>query len=339
MRSLVLSTLAVAGAGLVLAVLILAFRFEGAVLTPTGRFGVGTRTVVWSDPKTERTIPVAFAYPSEGPAGVAIGGAAPLERPKHPLVVLAPDAGSTTTFYRSLAYELASNGFVVAMVGLPGIERFTRFPDHVAQWDERGKGARAARDAQGWARATSDGRYIEAAKVAASDVSFTLDKINESAHDRLDPLYMSIRVGDVAFVGHGVGGTAAVLACRDDKRCDAVATIDGPPADATPFGKPLLAVATGDDPHGLDALVSDATGATYSAVIAGTARLDVTDLPRVVPHLFLPSGSVAHPDRGTRGARDVLLAFALRHLMQLPVPMLDKPDVIEGVALTSKAAG
>jgi hypothetical protein len=337
MRNPILSTLAVVVALISLVGVVFLFRWQSAALTPTGRFGVGTRTVVWTHADSPREIPVSFAYPAiDVPAGVAIARAAPMPLPKHPLVVFAPDAGSSASFYRSLAHELAASGTVTALVGVPGIERITRYPDRVEQWDDVGRGAQAARDASGWPNAASDPRYASAATVAAGDIELTLDKINEEAHDRLDPLFVSIRVGDVAFAGHGVGGTAALLACKGDSRCDAAATIAGPPADATPFDKPLLAIATGDGARGLDGLFESATGPTYRAVLEGTARLDVADVSRVVPRLFLPSGSVADPSRGTRGARDVLLAFVLRHLVGYPVPLLDSPDVIPGVALSSR---
>ena len=314
------------------------WRADAAVLPPSGRYGIGTRTVVFTSSDTGRSIPVAFAYPAaDTPAGHVVARAQPVQPKKHPLVVFAPDVGSSTSLYRSLAYELASQGFVVAAVGLPGIERFSRFPNRVEGWDDVGQAAAAARDASGWSRAASDQRYRAAAEIAADDIALTLDQINSQAHDRLDPLFVSIRVGDVAFAGHGLGGTAALYACQDDDRCDAAATIDGPPIDGAPFTKPLLAVATADDPAGLDALVAQAMGPTYGAKIDGTTRLDVTDLARLLPKSFLPAGSFEHPGHGTSSAREVLLAFFMRHLMQLPVPMLDRPDVLNGVTLTSRA--
>lgn len=317
---------------------ILSWRVEAAVLEPSGRYGIGTRTVVFTSEHTGRSIPVAFAYPAaDTPAGQVIARAAPVQPRKHPLVVFAPDVGSSTSLYRSLAYELASQGFVVAAVGVPGIERFSRFPNRVASWDDVGRAAAAARDANGWSRAAGDERYRAAAEIAADDMTLTLDEINSQAHDRLDPLFISVRVGDVAFAGHGLGGTAALYACQDDNRCDAAATIDGPPIGTTPFAKPLLAVTTGDDPDGLDALIAGATGPTYGAKIDGTARLDVSDVTRILPRSFLPDGSIDDPAHGTRSARDVLLAFFMRHLMQFPVPMLEKPDVLDGVTLTSRA--
>jgi dienelactone hydrolase len=328
--------LGVIAAAIVL-VVVLWRRVDAAALDPTGRYGIGTRTVVFTA-KNGRSIPVAFSYPgADTPAGHVIARAAPVKPRKHPLVVFAPDVGSSTTLYRSLAYELASNGFVVAAVGLPGIERFSRFPNRVEGWDDAGRAAAAARDATGWGRAASDERYRAAAEIAANDITLTLDQINAEAHDRLDPLFISVRVGDVAFAGHGLGGTAALLACRNDHRCDAAATIDGPPLDATAFAKPLLAVATGDDPNGLEQLVAEALGPTYGAVIDDSARLDVSDVARILPKWFLPAGAIVEPGHGTRSARDLLLAFFMRHLMQFPVPMLDKPDVLDGVTLTSRA--
>jgi dienelactone hydrolase len=336
MRAWAWAFFGVVAAAIVLAV-VLWRRVDDAALEPTGRYGIGTRTVVFTS-KTGRSIPVAFSYPAaDAPAGQVIARAAPVQPRKHPLVVFAPDVGSSTTLYRSLAYELASQGIIVAAVGVPGIERFSRFPNRVEGWNDAGRAAAAARDANGWSRAAGDERYRAAAEIAAGDITLTLDQINAEAHDRLDPLFIAVRVGDVAFAGHGLGGTAALLACRDDSRCDAAATIDGPPIDATPFAKPLLAVATADDPTGLDALVAQAMGQTYGAVIDDSARLDVTDVARLLPSSFLPAGSIVKPGHGTRSARDVLLAFFMRHLMQFPVPMLDKPDVLDGVTLTSRA--
>jgi dienelactone hydrolase len=317
---------------------VVSWRVDAAILKPSGRYGIGTRTVVFTSPDTGRSIPVAFAYPAaDTAAGHVVARAKPVQPKKHPLVVFAPDVGSSTSLYRSFAYELASQGFIVASVGLPGIERFSRFPNRVVGWDDAGRGAAAARDANGWSRAASDERYRAAAQSAADDITLTLDQINSQAHDRLDPLFISVRVGDVAFAGHGLGGTAALYACQDDERCDAAATIDGPPIGDTPFAKPLLAVATADDPAGLDALVAQATGPTYGAKIDGTARLDVSDVARLLPKSFLPAGSIENPDHGTSSTRDMLLAFFMRHLMRFPVPMLEKPDAVAGVTLTSRA--
>src|SRR5262245_25351126 len=129
----------VVAAGIVLAA-ILWWRVDSAVLEPNGRYGIGTRTGVFTSEQTGRSIPVAFASPAaDTPAGHVIARAAPVQPRKHPLVVFAPDVGSSTSLYRSLAYELASQGFVVAAVGLPGIERFSRFPSRVESWDDAGK--------------------------------------------------------------------------------------------------------------------------------------------------------------------------------------------------------
>jgi hypothetical protein len=346
MRKAFLSVLGVLVALVAIAATSLFFRLDRAVLEPTGHYAIGKRTVVWTEPDPDpftggaRAIPVELLYPAkDGPIGTPIEGAVPDLSIKHPIVLVASDVGSSVLAYRSIAYELVARGFVVALVGSPGVELLSRGGSVHAGWSSEARSLVAARKANGWAAAANEASYATLAAVVANDLQFALDQVNEIAHVREDALFVSVRVGDVGYAGHGLGGAAAILACARDTRCDAAATIDGPPPPGTPaFEKPLLAVATGDQPNALDALVEATTGPAYSAIIGHSAPNDVSDATRVLPRFLFPSGSVAHPKASTEAARDLLAAFFARHLMQLPVPLLDKPSPLEEVTLSARNA-
>jgi hypothetical protein len=184
---------------------------------------------------------------------------------------------------------------------------------------------------------SDDERYRKAVEIAADDITLTLDEINAQAHDRLDPL--SSRCGSATSRSRVTGSagrrrstparttTAAMPPRRSTARRS---TAPGSRNRSSRWRRATIRT-------GSTRSSRTATGPTYGAKIDNTARLDVSDVARLLPKSFLPAGSIEHPGHGTRSTREVLLAFCMRHLMQFPVPMLEKPDVLQGVTLTSRA--
>jgi dienelactone hydrolase len=148
-------------------------------------------------------------------------------RTHYPVLVFEPGLGADAAAYTALAEELASQGYVVAAIN-PTYSTTVRFADGtvVSSVDR-------ARDR------ADPGQIVN---VWAEDLRFVttrLADLNRSATKFQGRLDLS-RVG---FVGHSLGGAAAIEAGHDDSRCVAVANLDGDPFGAVlerGLGKPFL---------------------------------------------------------------------------------------------------
>ncbi|NUW38673.1 hypothetical protein HT134_00820 [Nonomuraea rhodomycinica] len=125
--------------------------------------------------------------------------------------------------------------------------------------------------------------------------------------------------GRVAVTGHSLGGAAALLAARQDRRFAAVIDIDGYPRDPAPapFPQPVLALVHDIEPgqerdyvRRLDQVLSLSTASGYRVTVPGAAHLTFTDAPLFLPPLPAvvgsPDGDTAPHDTAPRdtGPRD-----------------------------------
>jgi dienelactone hydrolase len=232
----------------------------GPLLTPTGRWGVGSTSVEVVDesrrlPTTTqpRRLILNLWYPTTPPstgarapyvpwlarAGGALSEAqvaalrevrthatgAAIARPPRagfPLVLFAHGEQMGAALYSNLHEELASHGFVVAAVDHPGIALVAAYADGSAvSYQERDKPQSTT---QGYGSALL--RYQRARLDAqAADLRFVRSHIAQVTI-RGQPL--SAVIGShVGSYGHSSGGLAATTLCQQEPVVDACANMDG----------------------------------------------------------------------------------------------------------------
>ncbi|GAA0520753.1 alpha/beta hydrolase [Paractinoplanes deccanensis] len=180
---------------------------------------------------------------------------APFAAGSFPVVVLLPDRGASAPQYTALASQLAAQGYLVVGV-TPTYSAGLTVLD--------GKPVRAS--AAGDPDRLDETRRAQLLSVWAADARFAASRALVQLGQHVDP-------AAVVYLGHGLGGAAAIAACRDDERCAGSASLgDG--------GSLLLA----------------ARDRTWAFTVAGAERLTFTDyaLYRLAPPLrwALPVGSI-----------------------------------------------
>ena len=143
---------------------------------------------------------------------------------RHPLVTLSVGLGVIRANYTSIAEELASHGYVVALVESPQAGVLVR-PNGGVVTDTTSRLDTAARHRQAvddWAR----------------DVSFALDHLqSRRPPGNLHRIGRAIDWRHVGAIGHSSGGLVAVAVCQGDARVRACVDMDG--GLVTPAAEPL----------------------------------------------------------------------------------------------------
>jgi dienelactone hydrolase len=243
----------------------------------------------------------------------------------HPLLTFSVGLGVVRANYTSLAEELASHGFALALVESPLAGRMV-LPDGTVVQDESGaletaEGHRTAIDA--WAR----------------DVAFVLDRLG--SEDR--GVALEVDWTRVGALGHSSGGLVAVQCATDDGRVRAAVDLDG--GLVTPASEPLARFVV-DGParptlilrshpiyrdedlarRGLTRAQWEARGAAGAAAleelarrtrvpltlarIAGTGHFSFSDAPFVMPSAITRfGGEIIDPQRGLRVTTAAIRAF------------------------------
>ena len=244
---------------------------------------------------------------------------APVQLGRYPLIAFSVGQGVIRANYTTLAEELASHGYIVALVESP-LQGFMLARDGRVIADTTGALARPAalRSAiHGW----------------SADISFALDRLrNPKLGPAATAVAATIDWSRIGAIGHSVGGLVAIETCEHDKRVRACVNLDGgvasperePLADFVTTGittpslvlrsKPLY---TDDDfaRRGLtraewekraeggrvafDSLVARSTGPLWTASVAGTGHMSFTDAPFVMPTTITRfGGNVIDAKRG-----------------------------------------
>ena len=233
----------------------------------------------------------------------------------RPLVVLSPGFSLPRSTLLALATQLASRGYVVALVDHAHESSGMQLPD--------GRLLRCA--------ACDVDYYGSIATVRARDISFLLDRLLARSSR-----WSRVVDGDrVAVVGHSIGGNAALSSMRVDHRVDAAVDLDGTAFDPVrrPLRGPVMLMGTdelhrpdGDDiswPHTWDRL----DGPRKWLTVAGSTHGSFTDGPLIVEQL-VPGAPSPQLDaaRGLWITRAYMQAFLDRHLRGRDAPLLDGPS-------------
>ncbi|MET8540537.1 alpha/beta hydrolase [Kitasatospora sp. NPDC004799] len=241
----------------------------------------------------------------------------------YPLVVLSPGFTMPRATLSSLAEDLTSHGYVVAVVDHTYENTGTTFPD----------GQTLPCAACGTVDSREAAARLEAGR--AKDVSFVIDQLTDRPH----PAWRYARLIDrdrIGMAGHSAGGASTVPALLTDDRIRAGVNMDGtmhyPVPESGLKGKPFMMIG-----HPLAGGGQDPTWVTGWARLDGWKRLltvdgsdhgSFTDFPVFFDGLGIPKD----PHTTIGGLRAVSLtrqyvgAFFDLQLKGVPQPLLDGPS-------------
>ncbi|MEE1788628.1 alpha/beta hydrolase [Streptomyces sp. SP17BM10] len=243
----------------------------------------------------------------------AVGG-------KHPLVVLSPGFENPRATLTGLAADLASRGYVVALVG----HTYEDSGETLADGSTPG----CALCDSGAPDSLPDSR--------AKDVSFVLDRLTgQHPAWRLAHLIDRDRVG---MAGHSIGGASTLNAMAADRRILAGVNMDGsffPPVPADDLqGRAFLLLGKQSDHCAGSG--DPSWGQTWAAwdgykpwlAVAGASHASFTDVPilATAAGLPLPPGMTTPPERGMQLTREYVGAFFDQTLKGVHQPLLDGPS-------------
>ncbi|MGW3992530.1 alpha/beta hydrolase family protein [Amycolatopsis sp. NPDC004772] len=236
-----------------------------------------------------------------------------------PLVVLSPGYTKPRATLSTLAEDLASHGYAVALIGHTHESTGQSFPDgHFAGCAS----CEIPHDTAFWQK-------LERGR--AADVSFVLDSLLRSRPGLIDPA----RIG---MAGHSMGGASTIPAMVADHRIKAGIDIDGTtelPLTAPGLARPFLFVnheqvpkcAPGNVPWERD--YAQMTGWKRWIEVAGTQHASFTDVGLLAEEFGVPIGGPNAAARASEITRAYVNAFFDQHLRGTPQPILDRPGYPE----------
>ncbi|MCP9945736.1 alpha/beta hydrolase [Streptomyces somaliensis] len=259
----------------------------------------------------------------------SVAGARP-QRGRHPLVVLSPGFGGPRYTLTTLAEDLASRGYVVALVDHAHESLGTVFPGGRVLTCVACEKAETMEDMR---RATVN---------RGRDISFLLDRLTGPR-----PVWRHAAVIDrkrIGASGHSLGGAAAASVMTQDARVLAGVNMDGRFGDPVPAGgldgRPFMMLGTHTDVHlpgGEDASWDEAwrnlDGWKRWVSVEGTDHLTFSDAPLLFDQLGIPYDSptqpTIRPERAVGLVRAYTAAFFDLHLRGIPQPLLDGPTAAD----------
>ncbi|MBO1415970.1 alpha/beta hydrolase [Streptomyces sp. FH025] len=246
----------------------------------------------------------------------AFDGARP-QRGKYPLVVLSPAHENPRMTLTSLATDLASHGYVVALVG-------DTYED---------SGETLANGQTPPCAICDDPKTIDSIPASrALDVSFLIDQLTHgNTAWRLAHL---IDKHEIGMAGHSIGGAAAAATMIADPRVRAGVNMDGdfhPAPMPGQINRPFLMLGTPDN-HPADG--GDTTWVqTWAALggykkwlaVAGADHFSFSDLDVLQEEAGFPTPPLS-PERGVEITREYVTAFFDQTLKGDHSPLLDGPS-------------
>ncbi|MER7468707.1 alpha/beta hydrolase [Streptomyces sp. NPDC097981] len=246
----------------------------------------------------------------------AFDGARP-QRGKHPLVVLSPAYEDPRMVLTSLATDLASHGYVVALVG------------HTYE----DSGETLANGQTPPCAICDDPARLDFDSVAASralDVSFVIDQLTHgNTAWRLAHLIDKHKIG---MAGHSLGGAAAAATMIADPRVLAGVNMDGsfhPAPMPGQINRPFLMLGAAADHHSAGGEWEQTWAALGGykkwLTVADADHFSFTDLDLLLAEAGFPTPPLS-PERGVVITREYVTAFFDRTLKGIHSPLLDGPS-------------
>ncbi|MGW6021156.1 alpha/beta hydrolase family protein [Streptomyces sp. NPDC055099] len=258
---------------------------------------------------------------------------------KHPLIVLSPGFTLHRATLTTLAENLASHGYLVALVDHAYESFGTAFPGRKGSSRIRTCVACEKVEEAPNGDAGEKKMLAKAARNRAADISYVIDELTGRSRpgDRRHPDYAALidprRIG---AAGHSLGGNAAAVATGTDHRVRAAANLDGTffaPVPSAGTGRPALMLGTLKD-HNPSA--EDTTwprqwhrlhGWKRWLTVADSGHLTFTDLPILGAQLNRTDPSA--PLSGKRSGEITtayVTAFFDKHLTGKDRPLLNGPS-------------
>ncbi|MBB4906578.1 alpha/beta hydrolase [Actinophytocola algeriensis] len=248
----------------------------------------------------------------------AVRDARPGGRPHSlPLVVLSPGHSKPRATLTSLAEDLASHGYVVAVVDHTYENVAQTFPDGRVTTCVT---CEMEKDESDWIR-LNQGR--------ATDVSFVLDELL-GRWRQIDP-------ARIVMGGHSAGGASSIPALLTDPRINAGFDIDGSTYDIIPesgLAKPFLFLGraeqytpgSGNPADTWDRSWAGMTGWKRWLLVDGAKHVSFTDVGILLDQMNLDTGATITADRTQAITRTYVRAFLDLHLRGRSQPLLDEPS-------------
>ncbi|MEU9130355.1 alpha/beta hydrolase [Kitasatospora sp. NPDC048540] len=246
----------------------------------------------------------------------AFDGARP-QRGKHPLVVLSPAYENPRMTLTSLATDLASHGYVVALVG------------HT--YEDNGE---TLANGQTPPCAICDGPAgLDFNSVAASralDVSFVIDQLTHG--NTAWPLAHLIDKHKIGMAGHSLGGAAAAATMIADPRVRAGVNMDGsfhPDPMPGQINRPFLMLGAPPSDHSAGGEWEQTWAALGGykkwLTVADADHFSFSDLEVLLEEAGFPAPHLS-PERGVAITREYVTAFFDQTLKGNHSPLLDGPS-------------
>ncbi len=254
----------------------------------------------------------------------AVVDATPVGR-RHslPLVVLSPGFTNPRATLSALAEDLASNGYVVAVVDHTYENRATTFPDG------------RVTDCAACEVDHLPGFWEKLASGRAADVSFVLDRLTGPR-----PAWQGARLIDprrIGMAGHSAGGASTIQAMLADPRIRAGIDIDGSthvPIPETGLARPFMFMGSMDEytpgePGPYEDWEQDwlrLTGWKRWVMVSGTVHPSFTDLGVLAAQLGIDLGATIDAERALAITRTYGRAFFDQHLRCTQQPLMARPS-------------
>ncbi|MFJ8623386.1 alpha/beta hydrolase [Kitasatospora sp. NPDC093550] len=266
-----------------------------------------------------QNLPASSGVTAQTLAGVtthAFDGARP-QRGRYPLVVLSPAYEDPRITLTALATDLASHGYVVALVG--------------DTYEDSGETLADGRTTP--CAICGDPTRIDSIPAGrALDVSFLIDRLTHgNTAWRLAHL---IDKHEIGMAGHSIGGASAAATMIADPRVRAGVNMDGafkPAPVPGQIDRPFLMLGTADNqPGGGSATTWEQAWAALGGykkwlTVTGADHFSFSDLDLLHEQAGFPTPPFS-PERGVAITRAYVTAFFDRTLKGIPSPLLDGPS-------------
>ncbi|WP_445381664.1 alpha/beta hydrolase family protein [Robiginitalea sp. IMCC43444] len=312
-----------------------------ALLPATGENLVGTANFEWEDPVRKlmqdsiaggpRVISVRIWYPCKhetsslkttyAPADSryarvetnSFEGALPIsEDAAHPLVLIAPGRGTAGYLYSTIAEDLASHGYIVAVVNMPQIGNVD-YAD--GSRIEPSQQFQTPPGMMGGPYEKVDAFFETPTRMGVLDLHLAVENISRlNSENPAGRFFGKIGMSQIGLFGHSLGGRIAGQFAFEEPRVAAYISMEGiPPRDIRYEGKLEIPVAmlcsSGTWPYAREnyfSLIDNRSRTVFMLELEGFGHNSLTDGPYLSPSAY---NYTIPPDMGIKVGRELLRRY------------------------------
>jgi hypothetical protein len=291
------------------------------IVKPTGQYPVGTIIYEWTDESREfnytshdgdkRTIIVQLWYPAKVDSKSVEAPYSALSKDyqkvksnsflrasftdktsNSKLILISPGRGTERFLYTTLIEDLASHGFVVASIDMPGIG-YTIYRDGLII--KPSAEYKPPRGMMAGPYAKVDSFFEKPTEIGYNDLTFAVQKISELNDSDPNNRFMNrITVSEIGIFGHSLGGRIAGEFSARNQNVKAYISMEGIPPRPVRFqGKikiPIvMLVSSATLPYAIknyNTLIDNRSDIVYMIELKGFGHNSVTDNPFIYPESF-----------------------------------------------------